>query len=524
MSIEKQILIDQIKKINNPDAVRKFFSLLNELIEVVNLPNSSRKIAFTISRNSLKISAFINAHAALQLSGRKEKTSIGLLFKNEILQRKVFPITKLQLKENPTHSKYIFGQISVENKHLLENQTVLQAWTDCLSELENTASSSQQRSSHNTFLYEVAESQAIRQEFFQEIFQHKKYESGEKSNHVSESETDYFPKLEIPQNLILVGPPGTGKTHKIQGLSTSYPHRFITFHQSYSYEEFVEGIRPETVGNQLKYSVRKGIFYEACLEAVRLTGYSDMESCLSDSAENRAKRFASARPFLLLIDEINRANISKVLGELITLIEPSKRLGAEFEISVTLPYSQSRFGVPSNLFLVGTMNSADRSTALLDIALRRRFSFQEFQPDYELLNRNVEQTNLGTLLKTINERIVYLLDSQHIIGHSYFLNITAFEDLCAVFAEQIIPLLQEYFYDDWNKIRLVLADNKPAQKPSEAQFIQIQKEYTPALEKQLFGQSLDMSETIISYQINPNLSTKNYDQLPKNMFQLVYER
>ena len=174
MSIEKQILVDQIKKINNPDAVRKFFSLLNELIEVVNLPNSSRKIAFTISRNSLKISAFINAHAALQLSGRKEKVSIGLLFKNEILQRKAFPITKLQLKEKPTHSKYIFGQISVENKHLLENQTVLQAWTDCLSELENTASSSQQRSSHNTFLYEVAESQALRQEFFQEIFQHKK--------------------------------------------------------------------------------------------------------------------------------------------------------------------------------------------------------------------------------------------------------------------------------------------------------------------------------------------------------------
>lgn len=522
MSTEKQILIERFKKINNPEVLRKFFSLLHELIEVVNLPSSSRKIAFVLNKNSLKITAFINAHSALQISGRKENIAVGMIFKSEVLQQKSFPSKNILFK--PSNSKYILGQITFENRHLLDNQSVLQAWSDCVSELENTASSSPQRQHHNSFLYEIAENEAFRQEFFQEIFHSKNYKGKNDLSLIAEPTSNYSKQLSIPQNLILVGPPGTGKTHYIQNLALSYPHRFITFHQSYSYEEFVEGIRPETIGSQLRYHVRKGIFYEACLEAIRLAGYSDMESCLSDTADNRKLKFENAAPFLLVIDEINRANISKVLGELITLVEPSKRLGAAFEISTTLPYSQSQFGVPSNLYVVGTMNSADRSTALLDMALRRRFAFQEFLPDYELLDRNIENTHLGTLLKTLNERIVYLLDSHHVIGHSYLLNVQNFEDLCAVFSQQIIPLLQEYFYEDWSKIRLVLADNKLNQKPSEAQFIQIQKEYTPALEKQLFGQNLDLSETVVSYQINPNLIKNNYDQLPRNIFQLIYEK
>ncbi len=520
-TIEKQILIDKIKKINQPEAVRKFLGLLHELIEVVNLPNGSKKIAFTISRTSSKITAFINAHAALQLTGRKEKAMIGVIFKSEVLQRSSFANSKIEFDDPKTSSKYVLGQISFENRHLLDNQTIVQAWTDCLAELEDTASASQYYAGHNSFLYKIAENEALRQEFYREAFPNKKYETKTRASTISESETAYLPTLTIPKNLIFYGPPGTGKTHKVQELSTTYPHRFITFHQSYSYEEFVEGIRPETVGEQLRYKVRKGIFYEACLEALRLAGYADMESCLSDSIENRSKRFKNAAPFLLIIDEINRANISKVLGELISLIEPSKRLGAEHELSLTLSYSQSNFGIPQNLYIIGTMNSSDRSTALLDVALRRRFMFEEMQPDYALLNFQVEKTSLNLLLKTINERIAYLLDSQHIIGHAYFLTVQTFEDLCLVFAQQIIPLLQEYFYDDWHKIRLVLGDNKAHQKVIEAQFVQIQKEYTPALEKQLFAENLDYSETLIIYQINPLLVQQNYDQLPRNMFELI---
>ncbi len=169
--------------------------------------------------------------------------------------------------------------------------------------------------------------------------------------------------------------------------------------------------------------------------------------------------------YVLIIDEINRGNIAKIFGELITLIEPSKRLGGTDAATVTLPYSkdeEENFGVPNNLYIIGTMNTADRSIALLDTALRRRFDFIEMmpEPEHPLISKDVEGVNCQELLRKMNKRITVLLDREHQIGHSYFIDVDSMEKLALVFQNKIIPLLQEYFYDDWKKIKLVLNENK----------------------------------------------------------------
>ena len=209
------------------------------------------------------------------------------------------------------------------------------------------------------------------------------------------------------------------------------------------------------------------------LEPFLVNGYNILLAALVEPLVNRAiSREASplshelSNARVLIIDEINRGNISRIFGELITLIEPSKRAGAAEALSIVLPYSKHAFSVPSNVYLIGTMNTTDRSLAGLDIALRRRFTFQEMPPRPELLDHvNVEGINVGQLLRIMNQRIEVLLDRDHCLGHAYFMPLIddrRFELLASIFRHQVLPLLQEYFFDDWLHIQRVLNDHRKA--------------------------------------------------------------
>ncbi|MFC2424553.1 MAG: McrB family protein [Fusobacterium polymorphum] len=329
--------------------------------------------------------------------------------------------------------------------------------------------------------------------------------NGEENSKTSDGGDEEIMKKEFDKNVIFYGPPGTGKTYttakraveicktesekeltdyseimeRYNELKKKNRIEFITFHQSYGYEEFIEGIKPVIsneddesedesennkesktnikIENDVKYEIVDGIFKKFCDEARK-----------AQDKENNE--------YVLIIDEINRGNISKIFGELITLIETTKRAGKEECISTKLPYSKEEFTVPDNVYIIGTMNTADRSIALMDTALRRRFKFEEMLPNYDLLKDIFVEdegvkVNIGAMLKTINERIEYLYDREHTIGHAVFLELKEnnnIDKLENIFKKSVIPLLQEYFYEDYEKIRLILGDNA---KDEDEQFI-----------------------------------------------------
>lgn len=425
---------------------------------------------------------------------------------------------------------------------------------------------------------------------------------------VREPASNYGEKrMNVPLNQILYGPPGTGKTYhtleaavqaaepsfyasldidesvgasneqryaltqKYRELADVGRIRFVTFHQSYGYEEFVEGLSAKTEGGQISYYEKDGVFKAICekakgyqetkttdekddfdtlwgrflnslseleegvrVDTVRtffivtdvdnntirfekdkgqsthslsvktlkaifngervINGglnpyYSALIKHLEQLAHSKTEVKTERQNYVLVIDEINRGNISKIFGELITLIEPSKRKGAQEPLEVTLPYSGDTFSVPDNLYIIGTMNTADRSLAMMDTALRRRFDFKEMMPNPALfVDKEVKGINLSKLLDTLNKRIEVLYDREHTLGHAFLFPVfhetdedKAFIELQSAFKNKIIPLLEEYFYEDWSKIRLVLGDS--LKQDERLQFLQRTEDFF----SELFG-------------------------------------
>ena len=438
-----------------------------------------------------------------------------------------------------------------------------------------------------------------------------------------------------PLNQILYGPPGTGKTYQTVQIAKSIlgvdddsiksiaelkdysPEQvdFVTFHQSFSYEDFIEGLKAISDGEKIRYQIEDGVFKIVCNRAREtreevgkeinidieklLIDFSDYvqdsldkgkEVVLKDkvsitevprkrtlpsfylggkikeqklspkaivrdyedfvkgnikgpkdirpakmserdshgnaghyySLYKKIKEFEREqkskgitydidKPFVkrdknyvLIIDEINRGNVSSIFGELITLLEESKRLGNEEATPVMLPYSKEDFGVPNNLYIVATMNTSDRSLVQVDTALRRRFVFKEILPNPDLLEENIEGINLRKMLRMMNDRIECLYDREHVIGHAYFMKVKSVKDLRNQFRNQILPLLEEYFFDDWEKIPLVLNDKNN-------RFYEKKK-----IKKESFSKDIDMQEKSLFHR-------RNIDSLEAEDFKRIYE-
>jgi hypothetical protein len=261
---------------------------------------------------------------------------------------------------------------------------------------------------------------------------------------------------------------------------------FTTFHQSFTYEDFIEGIKPvmedESEGD-LRYEIQDGVFKSICKRAEK-----DLDN-----------------DYAIFIDEINRGNVASIFGELITLIEEDKRAGNDEALEVTLPYSKQKFSVPNNLYIIGTMNTADRSVEALDSALRRRFSFEEMMPKPELLD-DIEWNgfSISDILATINDRIEVLIDRDHTIGHSYFLKLSELQDLeeelKSIFRDKVIPLLQEYFFNDYGKIQLVLGEG----------FVE-KVEYEKKLFPEIKGNEIDINDYTEKPKFRFKMNDKQFD-------------
>lgn len=433
-----------------------FFNQIDDFVDKLELAQDDERIVFNHRRNHIAFT--VGQRYVLQLNDGSEQNPFGVIgitrFSSKIYKYKGIPAA-------------VFNE-SVSVDALTTYHDDIYAATRA--ELNRTTVSGYLRFD-NQLLRRMAFDKEYREDVLVQV-------GGEQPNYsFLEDSPD---KLEIKssmyaKNTILFGAPGTGKTYHTKEMTvniikgkrnrsreeilTLYDELvekqqivFTTFHQSMSYEDFIEGIKPETENGGITYEVKNGIFKQICINA--------------DISPNSH--------FVLIIDEINRGNIPAIFGELITLLEEDKRKGSIEEIAVTLPYSNEKFSVPSNLYIIGTMNTADRSVEALDTALRRRFSFREMQPEPELLRDHklapYQEVDLSRMLTIINKRIEILIEKDHQIGHSYFIGVQSLNDLKLVFKDKIIPLLEEYFFGDYGKIGLVIGGGFIYQKKNEAPF------------------------------------------------------
>ena len=527
-----------LKKFNKQQ-LEEYYGFLDLIIERFGLQESDERLVFNLSNKNQIV--FTIGQRYVWITGTNEED-----FKFEVISEKPISNKYSDFDGKPTAFWNGFSNISEVLKH---QQSIFNAIEK---ELNRTQISGFLR--HNK---EELEKMAFDADFRKEVLdQLKTITITDKPM----KNTDKTPA--IPLNQILFGAPGTGKTYHTKKMAVEIINGkkartreeinkeyeklieaeqivFTTFHQSLSYEDFIEGIKPETIDGNVTYEVKDGIFKSICKNAFskEITSdnfevvYQKLLDEIDNSVDNKlvletlvhAKEFTiyknsknnirfhsntekayeavikkevlehylktgealdwapytksvanyiiekynyiqneaiEPKKHVLIIDEINRGNVSAIFGELITLLEEDKRKGNPEHIEAKLPYSGDNFSVPNNVYIIGTMNTADRSVEALDTALRRRFSFVEMQPDPEILSdekyEKYKDVDLSKLLKTINKRIELLIDKDHQIGHSYFIGIQNIVDLQRTFKDKIIPLLEEYFYGDFGKIGLVL--------------------------------------------------------------------
>ncbi len=555
-----------LKKFNKQQ-LEEYYSFLDLIIERFGLEKSDKRLVFNVNNEGQIV--FTIGQRYVWITGTNKEG-----FKFEVISEKPISNKYLDFDGKPTAFWNGFSNISEVLKH---QQSIFNAIEK---ELNRTQISGFLR--HNK---EELEKMAFDADFRKEVLDQLKTIT---ITDEPMKNTDKTPV--VPLNQILFGAPGTGKTYHTKEMAVEIINGkkekdrsreeinkeyeqlveegqivFTTFHQSLSYEDFIEGIKPETIDGNVTYEVKDGIFKSICKNAFskEITSdnfevvYQKLLDEIDNSVDNKlvletlvhAKEFTiyknsknnirfhsntekaneavikkevlehylktgevldwapytksvanyiiekynyiqneaiEPKPHVLIIDEINRGNVSAIFGELITLLEEDKRKGNPEHTEVKLPYSGDNFSVPNNVYIIGTMNTADRSVEALDTALRRRFSFVEMQPDPNELSE-VGDVDLSKLLKTINERIELLIDKDHQIGHSYFIGIQNIVDLQRTFKDKIIPLLEEYFYGDFGKIGLVLggefiklAENQvafPKNFPYEKDFLEDKKIY-----------------------------------------------
>ncbi len=669
-------LLYVLRKLEDRKAVEEYFDVLGDVFRSFDLqPDDPRVVTrVRIQTKPLSLILILNFRWTWALFEKQGELGYGFMVAGDDIGRHSlpdapYPTDTFQAAENRERALVYKWKSQYQREDL-------RAMHEAIPLELRQARRSNRRSDHNPALFRAAIDEQYRDLLFDIAFSDTPIPTLGASgpDHIDVSMMAQ-PKLNMPLNQILYGPPGTGKTYRTMAQSIQIIDRkvpegrgnlkrryrelvsegriaFTTFHQSFSYEDFVEGIRADTKDGVISYKVKPGVFLQTSraaqlslaevvasqqnttptesrsdydqvfeeyreqveqkleagpfvletstgkeMEAVEITtqgnlnlrhsGYSkkytvskarlkklwqrfdqiediqnvhrdirdtigganttaywvvfndfkrfeaDFEMVPADEGETAVSeadldkidfgkldsdQLATADRYVLIIDEINRGNIARILGELITLLEPSKRLGADDEQRVILPYSKGLFGVPPNLYLIGTMNTADRSIARLDTALRRRFHFKEVLPDPQILGEvHVSGVDLVQLLTTLNQRIEYLFDRDHTLGHAYFMGLRSAADLNVTFRDKVIPLLQEYFYGDWEKICLVLGDHPDWGKQREYYLLQAED----LNGDKLFGQEPDQYKGPQHYHLNPALLNES---LPEEAFQQIYQQ